>query len=149
MEESIKAYIAGIIDGEGSIMLNKSRKNEFRVPFVSVSSTTPEILDFLKFHCSGTICSHKTYKEHHKPHWSWRISHNTALSLLEQIVNFLLVPEKLFRAKYLLDGYKKVTPRNGKYTTEMLVAKHSFEDNFFYLIGGLAGIRKPGPYTID
>lgn len=132
MEESIKAYIAGIIDGEGSILLTRLHGSEHRAPQLTVSSTTPEILDFLKLHCGGSICSHRTYQEHHKPHWSWRVSHNAALAVLSQIVDYLLVPEKSFRARHILNGYKKVTPRNGKYTAEMLAAKYSFEEGFFH-----------------
>lgn len=43
-----KAYIAGIIDGEGSIMLLKFHNNQFPSPCISISSTTLELLEWLK-----------------------------------------------------------------------------------------------------
>jgi len=43
-----KAYIAGIIDGEGSIMLLKFHNNQFPAPCISISSTTLELLEWLK-----------------------------------------------------------------------------------------------------
>lgn len=38
MNETSKAYIAGIIDGEGSIMLLRLHKNELPRPCVSIAS---------------------------------------------------------------------------------------------------------------
>ena len=38
LKETEKAYIAGIIDGEGSIMLQKFHSNEFPAPCVSIAS---------------------------------------------------------------------------------------------------------------
>jgi hypothetical protein len=40
MTELEKAYIAGIIDGEGSIMLQNFHNNEYPSPCVSIASTT-------------------------------------------------------------------------------------------------------------
>ncbi|WP_291651355.1 hypothetical protein [Clostridium sp.] len=40
MTETEKAYIAGIIDGEGSVMLQRIHKNEHPSPCVSIASTT-------------------------------------------------------------------------------------------------------------
>ena len=45
MREEDKAYIAGIVDGEGSIMLERIHKNQHPSPVVSVTSTTPEQLE--------------------------------------------------------------------------------------------------------
>lgn len=132
MKEYIKAYIAGIIDGEGSILLSKDKKMKFRAPMVTVSSTTIELLEFLKLHYGGVICSHKTYKEHHKPNWSWRLVYDRALELLSDVEPYLIVSEKRFRANHILSKYKFVTPRNGKYTPEMFLAKKQFEYTFFH-----------------
>lgn len=48
MLETEKAYIAGIIDGEGSIMLTKFHKNQYPSPCVSISSTDMELLEWIK-----------------------------------------------------------------------------------------------------
>lgn len=48
MLETEKAYIAGIIDGEGSIMLQKFHSNEFPAPCVSIASTSLELLEWIK-----------------------------------------------------------------------------------------------------
>jgi len=41
------------------------------------------------------------------------------------------VPEKKKRALLLTSEYKKVTPRNGKYSKEKLAEKLAFETKFF------------------
>ena len=48
MTETEKAYIAGIIDGEGSIMLQKIHSNEHPSPCISIASTTLELLKWIK-----------------------------------------------------------------------------------------------------
>lgn len=126
-----KGYIAGIIDGEGSICLTKHHQNEFRSPEIEVSSTTYEILQYLKDKIGGSI-SVKT-KNHtiYKDSWLWKIRTNLALELLENIQDYLLVPEKKYRAQLLVSKYKKVTPRNGRYSEEKLKEKMAFEKEFF------------------
>lgn len=127
-----KGYIAGIIDGEGSICLSKSHANDkFRYPDITVSSTTYEILEYLKNKVGGVICLKKKYADHHKNAWIWHIKTNLTLELLNEIQDYLLVPEKKYRANLLTSTYKEVTPRNGKYTEEKLKAKIKFEEDFF------------------
>ncbi len=42
MTEIEKAYIAGIIDGEGSIILQRFHTNQYPAPCVSIASATTE-----------------------------------------------------------------------------------------------------------
>jgi len=44
MKQTEAAYVAGIIDGEGSIMLTRNHSGEFRRPFISIASTDKELL---------------------------------------------------------------------------------------------------------
>jgi len=127
-----EAYVAGIIDGEGTITLSRQRANEFRCPVVSVSSTTYEIMDYLKTHYGGFIVKHKTYKDHHKQSWSWKVERTAAFKILADIQHYLLVPEKRHRCALILNTYKSVTPRNGKYTPDLIKQKQEFEYLFFH-----------------
>lgn len=131
LTEFDKGYIAGIIDGEGSICLTRVNINEHRSPEILVSSTTYEILEYLKNKCGGTISIKIKNHEIYKDSWMWKLRTNKALELLEQIQDYLLVPEKQYRAKLLTSKYKKVTPRNGRYNEEKLKAKLAFEEEFF------------------
>ncbi len=135
MNDNIKYYIAGIIDGEGTITLsNSNTKSKMRVPVVSVSSTTLPLLEFLKQNYGGSISKHKIYKSHHKQSWSWKVTYNGAIRVCSDIVEILIEPEKKRRANLLITEYPLVTKRNGKYTSEERNIKLQFEESFFKLI---------------
>lgn len=132
MEDLVRAYTTGVIDGEGTITLSRLPNREFRYPCGSVSSTTKEILDFLKEHYGGHISHHKTYQEHHKQSWSWKIMNRNAIDLLTDIQDLLLDPVKIYRAKLISKHYIALTPRNGRYTPDQHAKKLAFEQEFFH-----------------
>lgn len=133
MKETIIAYIAGIIDGEGSILLNNrsSKKSTHRHPRITVANTSYELLLFLKSNLGGSICKKKVYKSHHKQSWCWSLGSNV-IKILELILPYLTITEKIYRAKLIINEYKSVTPRNGKYTNDLLLKKLDFENRFFH-----------------
>lgn len=126
-------YVAGIIDGEGTITLSRTHgADKWRTPVISVSSTTIEILNALVATFGGHICKHKIYKKHHKQSFSWRVEGRKAVALCDQLQQFLLVPEKQHRAKLIANSYITCTPRNGKYSATQTRKKQQFESVFFH-----------------
>lgn len=122
MDKTELAYVAGIIDGEGTITLSRRRKNELPSPYICVSSTNREVLEWLKTRLGGTICSKKRYRENHKQSYIWYIRLATkCLTLLNEIEPFLIIKKQ--QALLLLNNYKNCTPRNGKYSKEVLAEK--------------------------
>lgn len=145
VEEKDCIYAAGLIDGEGTITLSRLHAScRFRAPVVSVSSTTRQLLEFLQVTFGGAICTHKTYKAHHKPHWSWRVARNDAINFLRNVSPHLKEPEKRRRAELLVHVYPKLTPRNGRYSETGLHQKIAFEDTFFHPSGPSPAAT--GPY---
>jgi hypothetical protein len=133
MEDNIKYYIAGLLDGEGTITLTKSHsRKEFKTPVVSCSSTTIEFLELLKSNYGGHISKHKVYQDHHKQSWSWKVSYQSAIKVCHDMKTLLLDPTKIHRAKLVSEQYPLVTNRNGKYSEEQRQAKFFFEDQFFH-----------------
>lgn len=130
--EVVHAYAAGLIDGEGTVSLIRNRKGKFRAPTVSMTSTTLELLSFMKGQYGGSIRRHRTYKDHHKQAWVWSIRYDRAIACLEQLLPHLKVPEKVYRARMLVFDYKQVTPRNGKYSPELLQLREEFDTQFFH-----------------
>ncbi len=62
------AYIAGLIDGEGTITLSRKHKNDNRQLVISISNTEQPLLDYvLATVGAGKITRKKTYKENHTP----------------------------------------------------------------------------------
>lgn len=130
-----KAYIAGIIDGEGSIMLIKFHNNQFPAPCVSITSTTLELLTWIKAVTGiGAINHKKNYNpKNHKDCFTYIVKYDAAIDLLLAIEPYLVINIKKTRARFIINGYKNVTPRNGRYSSEMLTAKEKFYLDFLEL----------------
>ena len=136
-------YTAGLFDCEGSVTLTRGHKTaKFRTPVAELSSTTKELVEYLKNTFGGCICNHKPINEKWKHAYNWRVSYDNALEFLKQIRPYIKVPEKTKRIDLLLKEYRKVTKRNGKYTQEEMTSKLNFERHFLE-IGGRAGSRIP------
>ena len=122
------AHLAGFIDGEGTITLTRKHKNENRQLAVTISNTERQILDFcLESIGVGKITNKRTSKPHHTPSFVYSIYNRQALSLLEQIIPYLR-SYKLRRAQLILKDYISLTPRNGKYSEELLNKRKEFEN---------------------
>ncbi|MEO2073792.1 MAG: LAGLIDADG family homing endonuclease [Bacillus sp. (in: firmicutes)] len=135
MENWEAAYIAGIIDGEGSITLTRMHEKEHRRPCITIASTDKELLSYVHTLTGGTINNKKNYNpEKHKDSYTLIIKKKElVLSTLRQISPYLRVDKKRNRALWILDNYEKVTPRNGKYSSLLLKQKITFEDTFFHI----------------
>lgn len=132
MKRTDKAYYAGLFDGEGTVTMTKKKKDlPFRVPVVSMSSTTLELLEHVQHNYGGSISPHKTYKDHHKISWSWKLDNRKALDFLRDIRPYMKEPEKCRRADLLLRDYIKLTPRNGRYNQYTTAQRLCLEIEFF------------------
>ncbi|MCQ1528324.1 hypothetical protein [Lutispora saccharofermentans] len=132
MEVQERAYIAGIIDGEGSIMLTRFHRNQHPAPCVTISSNSYELLLWIKQKTGlGRIITKKNYNpDAHKDSFTYITRYNEAISLLELIKPYLIIEQKRIRAHLILNEYKKLTPRNGRYSKEQLKAKEDLYEKF-------------------
>lgn len=130
-----KAYIAGIIDGEGSIMLLRFHKNQFPAPCVSVASVSIELLQWLQSTIGyGVIKSKKNYSpDKHQNSFTYIVKYNEAINLLEIAEPYLVIYQKKLRAKMIINQYKSLTMRNGRYSKEQLNLKQQFYAEFMAL----------------
>jgi len=121
LEEVEKAYLAGIVDGEGTVTLMKHHKNETHIPFVGIANNNLELLKWTKSLIGGNICSKKKRLPHHKDSYVLNIRQDRALRFLGEIKQYLIIKRK--QAELITAKYKSVTHRAGKYTPEMLIRK--------------------------
>lgn len=135
MKDWEAAYIAGIIDGEGTITLTRMHQNEHRRPCVTIASTDKELLLFIQTLTGGIIADKRNYKPKiHKDSFTLNIKKKeSVLRVLQSISEYLRVDKKRNRALWILNNYERVTIRNGKYTQETLKKKIEFEEQFFKL----------------
>jgi hypothetical protein len=131
LEDTEAAYIAGLIDGEGTITLSKRHRNENRQLVISISNNEKVILDYvLKVAGVGILTKKRTYAEHHSINFAYRVSNRQAYNLLQKILPYLKSHKK-DRAILILDKYLKLTPRNGKYTSQLELERANFITEFF------------------
>jgi len=125
------AYIAGIVDGEGTITLTRRHKDAYRHLALTISSTEPSMLQWIRDIVEvGQITSKRTYSRKHAPSYTYQIFNQQALDLTSQIYPYLR-SYKRGRAKLVLRKYKKLTPRNGKYSENTLEQRGEFIESFF------------------
>ncbi|MFS0611989.1 LAGLIDADG family homing endonuclease [Lederbergia ruris] len=135
MKDWEAAYLAGIIDGEGSITLTRMHKKEFRRPCITISSSDKELLVYIQTLTGGYINSKKNYRpDKHKDSYTLNIKKKeNVLYILRSVSPYLRIHQKRSRALWILENYERVTPRNGKYNAKSLNSKLLFEERFFQL----------------
>jgi len=121
LDEVEKAYVAGIVDGEGTVTLMQHHKNETPTPCVSVANNNLELLKWLRLRFGGTIVSKKKRLPYHNDSYAWSVRQDRAIRFLDGIKQYLIV--KRSQADLITQKYKSVTHRAGKYTPEMLAKK--------------------------
>lgn len=122
MNSEEKAYIAGIVDGEGTVTLTRHHKNETSAPVVSVSNCKLELLEWIRSKIkAGNIIRKKKRKRNHSDAFELKIRNDSALVLLAGIKDYLILKRK--QADLILLNYKKLTIRNGRYTPDQLRKK--------------------------
>jgi len=124
------AYIAGLIDGEGTITLSREHRNEDRRLVVNIASTERCLLQFVA-ECTGCrkITNKSIASDRHTPSFAYRLTNRQALELLRQVQPYLR-SYKATRATLVLDRYLALTPRNGRYTASVKQARQDFEALF-------------------
>jgi hypothetical protein len=127
------SYVAGIIDGEGSITLTRLHEKEFRRPCISIASTDKNLLFYIQSLTGGVINTKKNYNPNkHKNSFVLYIKNKKdVFYTLQKIAPFLRIEQKKKRAILILEQYNQVTPRNGKYSPDLLTHKIEFENSFF------------------
>lgn len=113
-------------------MLQRIHKNEYPSPCVSIASTSLELLNWIKNTMkTGMIISKKNYNpEIHKDCYSYVLRRSDAINLIQEIYPYLVIDAKKKRAKLIIENSKSLTPRNGRYTNEMIKAKEDFYNEF-------------------
>jgi hypothetical protein len=86
MKKTDLAYIAGIIDGEGCIYIERGKKGRGFQLSVSVGSSDKCLCELLKFSFGGCVYQMKSKT---LPMWKWEIRTRQAGQFLESILPYL------------------------------------------------------------
>jgi len=127
------AYVAGLIDGEGTVSLSRKHRLDNRQLVVSISSTESILLEYVQEVVgAGQITNKRTYRANHTPSMTYAITNRQALDLLQQIAPYMK-SYKADRAALILDHYIRLTPRNGRYSSQQRGEREAFIQLFFGL----------------
>lgn len=138
------AYIAGIVDGEGTITLTRRNIYRHRYLALTISSCEPSLLEYvMKIVGAGNITTKRVYSEKHSPSYTYQIFSRQALGLIDTILPYLHTYKKK-RAQLVLANYLKFTPRNGKYTPLLIKQRQNFIEKFFAITTENAKTRRGG-----
>ena len=133
---SAAAYVAGLVDGEGTVTLTRVHRKESKRLIVCVSNNELTILKFLQTAIGvGKITGKRTYSDRHRRNFTYQVSSRQALALLAQIVRYMN-SYKALRARLALREYVSVTPRNGRYSRELTAARNDFEARLLAILPG-------------
>lgn len=116
------AYLAGLVDGEGTITITKQKNNKrkrtmgYRVR-LTVGSTDRLVLEWCKENFGGTIQTSMNGGMHHKQLYQWVLGMEKAVWLLRKMKQYLII--KPAQAELVLDFYEKC--KKGKSKTRSFV----------------------------
>ena len=138
------AYLAGLIDGEGTVTLTTLHRGENRRLVLSIASTERNLLEHARTVLgAGIITSKRTQLPHHAPSFAYRLTNRLALEALRQIEPYLC-GYKGKRARLALRHYVALTPRNGKYSEATKQARERFEMAFLNVMPATRACAKGG-----
>ncbi len=126
-------YLAGLVDGEGTITLSRRNLNKHRALVVTVSNTEMSILRHIQEITGvGKITNKRIAKANHTPSFTYQAANRQALDILKQTAEHLR-SYKADRARLALQDYTRLTPRNGRYSPSQLLERNQFNEKFLAL----------------
>lgn len=127
------AYMAGLIDGEGTVSLRRNGDGKARFPVVHFNSTTVEMVSWAAENFGGRQYAYPARKVGHKPYFHWLSSRGHSLTVLSAILPYMLEPKKRARAELILSDYRPSLPGTNQHDVDEADRRKQFEDKFFSL----------------
>jgi hypothetical protein len=113
MSDTDSAYFAGLMDGEGSIIIakNKGGRNTWRA---TISNTDFDLLNWCKKVTGcGSIVRHENSNPLHATSGAWQCYSWNARSILKQLLPYLKIKEKIDRAVRMIAELDLITQEAG------------------------------------
>ncbi len=103
------AYLAGLIDGEGTIGLYlKNKRKDFSLR-VSVYGTEEVLMDWLLLNIGGSVNRvGRRRNPNYKQEYSWYVSSSNACELLKMVLPYLVI--KLAKARLVIEAWENRCP---------------------------------------
>lgn len=151
------AYLAGLLDGEGSITMLRPGPRRARRPQVAIGMTTPAPVEAAKAALGGFVRVQPRQRPNQDMHY-WQISGGPALDALHALHPYLVIARRVALAEMLFDSelvlrshqwkyahnealFERMRARNAERLSEPPIFKRSRprDPDFAYLAGILDG----------
>jgi len=121
------AYVAGLFDGEGSIVIgvSKRKRSDRIVPNhwlqVGIGICEKSLVDWLHSEFGGHITSNGKTKEQgaKRQSWTWRVMSNEGAAFLSSILNYLRIKKE--QAELAIEFQTKAAPYQGRPLTQKTI----------------------------
>ena len=104
------AYFAGLIDGEGCVMMKSAGSGQRRRPFVKVNMTCQKTVEAIKEAFGLGCISYKPPPKNQptwKPQWEWTVTSKSAILVLEAVLPYLITKRAAAEEVYAQRFIKK------------------------------------------
>lgn len=91
MDEVTRAYIAGLVDGEGCISISRDRRGVSYHLRVEISMVNKSVIQFLHNSLGGGFYRHNKARGRQREDWSWRVFGQRAYNVLKLLLPYLRV----------------------------------------------------------
>jgi len=123
MEETDIAYLAGIVDGDGSISIAKCTRYKGRCRYwlqLNVTNCSKELVEWIKDRYGGTIQT-KTPTTKGRAIYRWCLANQNAEYLIEELVDYLIVKkDQAYVALEFRNTYGKTDYRQGGLSQDII-----------------------------
>jgi len=132
LKDTDAAWLAGYIDGDGTIGLYRKTRTGNRQAALCIDSADLELLNNVIRLVGGSLVKKKKYAAHHRQSWTWRMYGSQNIrGVLAQVLPHLRCAFKKERARMLVEEW--TSTRNGVYGRDDAVLKRDFEERFLAL----------------
>ncbi len=139
LTDTEKAYLAGIIDGEGCITVCKSSRYDNRVITVAVAMNDREAIDILFEHFGGCLFELKKQNPKWNDGWRWAVKQRKAKVVLEAVLPYLRIKDR--QAILALEFIASFTHIGGRATPEQREKQSQLHQQISALNQRAAAIR--------
>lgn len=108
-------YLAGIIDGEGTIGIRRQDSYTGRYIYshhIAIKNSDVRLIHWLVDNFGGTFPKPHTEKDNYKDTYNWQLSSSSSYKLLKKVGCYLLLKRE--QADLAIELYEKVSSRFGK-----------------------------------
>ena len=121
MKKTDLAYLAGILDGEGSIQIRKRKDKGMRLGFcyqlvVNIANTNEWLVRWIHLNFGGLLYKNRIPAAHYKQVYQWSVSSNKAKFVLESLLPYLKIKKPQaeialqFQSQKIVNSGGKIKP---------------------------------------